>query len=126
MGVKDIFRTKHPEVRAWTREPSGELATSHPSRMLDRVFATSEVAQHLATRIGIHAGSNFDTDHLPVVVDMPNDCAGVAEKMVPVWDPVTVTKVKREEPSEQSKAEYSIKVRESLQKISATVGAPME
>ena len=28
-GMKNIFRCRHPKIRAWTREPTGDLQTKH-------------------------------------------------------------------------------------------------
>ena len=92
-GLHDVFRTKHPTKRAWTRMPTGDLAQVQAARRIDHVMATSEIAQHLATRIGIHHDFHLETDHRPVVVDIPLDCAGLADRVVPVWRPNTVEKL---------------------------------
>ena len=55
---------------------------------------TDEVATHLATRIGIHNGYAIDSDHFPVVCDIPLNCAGAARNVTPVWSHQKVTKIK--------------------------------
>ena len=55
---------------------------------------TDEVATHLATRIGIHNGYALDSDHFPVVCDIPLNCDGAARNVTPVWSHQKVTTIK--------------------------------
>ena len=57
------------------------------------MFASSEISDNLATRIGIHKGFQLRSDHVPVVCDFPINCAGIAEHVIPVWTKNTVDKV---------------------------------
>ena len=121
-GMVDVFRHKHPQLKAWTREPQGDLAKTQTARLLDRFFVTAEVGEHLATRIGIHRGFPLESDHLPMVIDLPNDGAGIAERVVPVWDPVTVTKIVRDrEPTDTQKADFSDRVELEMAEVNAMI-----
>ena len=71
MGLKETFRARHPGTQAWTREPTEELEYVQSSRRIDHIMLTDEVAKHLATRIGIPNGYALDSDHFPVVCDIP-------------------------------------------------------
>ena len=55
---------------------------------------TDDVATHLATRIGIHNGYALDSDHFPVVCDIPLNCAGAARNVTPVRSHQKVTNIK--------------------------------
>jgi len=96
-GVQDVFRAAHPNTRAWTREPTGDLESRHAARLIDHILATNELAHHLTTRIGIHSGFKLDSDHYPVIADFPINCAGVAENITPVWSPTVVYKLQMKE-----------------------------
>ena len=87
-GLLDTFRTRFPSTRAWTR-----LDDTHRQRRLDHVMATAEVTNHVSTRVGIHSLPPIKSDHLPVVIDVPVDCAGMAQHVTPVWDRVVVEKM---------------------------------
>ena len=95
-ALHDVFRAEHPAVRAVTRQGQGERKHD-VRRRLDYVLATSEVAFHMSTQIGIHKGSllgpagiSYGSDHTPVVMDCAVNCADVAGAHIPVWEPCEV------------------------------------
>ena len=83
MGVEGVFRKHHPDTRAWTREPAGQV-----SRRLEYVMGTGELAGHPVTRVGIHSGGPLCSDHSIVMVDTPINCGRVAGRPIPVWEPI--------------------------------------
>jgi hypothetical protein len=50
LRLHDVFRTAFPTMKAVTRR------ATHTNRLLDRIFATSEAANHPNARIAIHKG----------------------------------------------------------------------
>ena len=75
-----------------------------------------ELAQHMATRIGIHTGCALDSDHSPVVCDFPIDCARVALDICPVWSPTVVHKFTvHEDCSDCDIAAFNERLGENLQ-----------
>ena len=93
-GVVDIFRSRHPHTKAWSREPPGALATRHKARRIDNIMATAEMADNMATRTGIHRGSPLksESDHFPIVTDIPLDVANMATHKIHAWTKHKVTK----------------------------------
>ena len=75
---------------------------------------TDEVASHLATRIGIHNGYALDSDHYPVVYDIPLNCAGAARNVTPVWSYQKVTKTESTGSTQEELQEGVEKFNEAL------------
>ena len=100
MGLIDGFREVHPTTRAITRVKEGEVG-----RRLDQMWVTPEIAQHPNLRVGISKEQYRDSDHRPVIMDMPIDCANLAEGTTPVWTPHKTVKLKKKEEGEHSEAE---------------------
>lgn len=48
MKLSDVFRTAFPNLKAVTRR------ATHTNRLLDRIFATNQAAEHPETRVAIH------------------------------------------------------------------------
>ena len=71
--LTNIFRAKFPKLQAVTRIPQGHKALTEAARFLDQIWATKEIANHPATRIGIAQQHNLGGDHLPVIADLPID-----------------------------------------------------
>ena len=107
-GMHDIFREHHNTERAWSRVPPQALQhQGHAARRIDHMCATAEIAQHPAVRIGIHRGGPMegDSDHMPVLCDMPIDCTGMAEEVCPIWSPTVVYKLVVDEKPTAAQAE---------------------
>lgn len=111
IGTRDIFRGAHPNTQAVTHIPQGGKALREARRRLDYIAATKEVADHPATRIGILANPSLRGDHWPVVADIPNDAAGLAENVCALWHPTTVDRIELlEGATEQDKHQYNERV----------------
>lgn len=107
-GIIDTFRHKHPNLQAWTREPSGELSHIQAARRIDYIMGTQNIATHLATRTGIHEGFMLDSDHKPVIMDIPLDAANIADRVIPTWLPYTDTKIQMDnELTDKQKEEFN-------------------
>jgi hypothetical protein len=88
LRLHDVFRTAFPGLKAVTRR------AKHTNRLLDRIFATSEAANHPNTRVAIYKGDvhGGGSDHLMVMADFPVDTAGVAAASTKMWEPLVVTR----------------------------------
>jgi len=118
IGLCDTFRIAHPDLQAWTREPTGDLQHVQASRRIDAVMASDELANNLAMRSGIQQDFFLRTDHMPTVTDFPLDCAGLAENVIPVWDPHKVTKtMMNEDISDADTAAFNLKLSAAMQRI---------
>ena len=110
LKVVDAFRAIHKETTAVTRIPQGKKALTDAARRLDYICTNKEIAYHPSTRIGICKEPLVKTDHLPVVIDIPTNCAGLAEDVQKVWDHHEVKKLRPEDiktVSEEGLKEFS-------------------
>ena len=84
MKYGDIIRKRFPKTRIVTRSVSHQT-----NRLLDRILATKEVANHPETRIGVykHSLTKAGSDHLMILADLPVDTAGSAANRVDIWTP---------------------------------------
>ena len=85
LGFNDPLRQDFPALRLSTRK--GDL--NQAMRYLDRIMMTTELSEHMETRVGIYQPAIFgleDTDHRMVVADLPIDVAGVSEERAELWD----------------------------------------
>ena len=94
LRVQDTFRCLHQKTRAITRIPAGQKAFTDAARRLDYICTNKEIVEHPSTRIGIRATPFERTDHLPVIMDIPTNCANLAEEVQPIWDFHEVQKLK--------------------------------
>ena len=112
--LRDLYREKFPHQRGVTRTPQKGKALTDAARRLDQIWATKEIANHPATKIGIATSHDLGGDHMPVVADLPIDCAGQAEGTTPTWTPTTTKKLQlkpEEEVEPSDTVDYSMKFR---------------
>ena len=119
LGVRDVFRDLHPATRAYTHLPRGRKALTDRRRRLDYILSTREVAEHPATQAAIlrELPDALDENHLAAMLDIPLDCAGIAEQAIAVWDPHKVSKLKMKLPGalkEDEVATYRMRATESM------------
>ena len=85
MGLHDVFRKRHPNLKAVTRRGQGDQV--HKGTRIDHVLMTKQAALHQFTSVGIHREAAVQSDHVPVVVDIPLNIAGLATEVCPIWQP---------------------------------------
>ena len=102
-NLVDVFRNRHPSLQTWTREGSGENSKQR-KRRIDMFLTDQQMAKHEHTRTGIHASTTIDSDHMPVWLDIPLDCALKSQSPIPMWSTTKVTKRKMQTPTTQEKA----------------------
>ena len=89
-NTHDVYRDKFPQVQTWSR-----IATSGTAaRRIDYALTSKEISKHLATRVGYHKDSGLSSspedeekksDHMPLIIDVPIDCAGLAQGTIDKW-----------------------------------------
>ena len=87
LGFHDPLRDNHPNTRIVTRRPGKSKVGT--MRYLDRILMTTELSEHMDTRVGVYQRPIFsedDTDHMMVVADIPVDVAAVAKERAELWD----------------------------------------
>ena len=89
----DLFREAHPKVRAYTRIPQEGKVYLEASRRLDQIWGGINIANSPALKIGIPRENPLGSDHLPVIIDIPINCAGMATGVEPMWVPHTTIKL---------------------------------
>lgn len=110
LGVIDAFRHIHPKAQAVTRIPGGKKALTDAARRLDYICTNKQITEHPCTRIGIRKEPYDRTDHLPVIMDIPTNCADLASDVHPIWDIHEVKKLQLRDPAaitDEDIAEFS-------------------
>ena len=97
LGLIDVLRNRHPNIKAWSRESSGENS-DQKKRRLDMYLTDQQIAKHAHTRTGIFRQSEIESDHKPVWLDIPLDCALRSSEPVPMWSSTKTRKRKMMKP----------------------------
>ena len=95
------IRMRYPGQRIVTH-----LEKNKTSRWLDYILMSGEAATNIATRSGIYCGiMDVESDHRPVMADIAIDCAGMAERVVPLWEPHKIRRLRRKPKVTESERE---------------------
>ena len=94
-GAGTECECNYPELRQKEAAPeeaeAEEGAATKPrrtvARTLDYWMVSSEISQHVGTRVGIMKDIPLGGDHLPVMIEVPVDCTHMREGVCSIWHP---------------------------------------
>jgi exonuclease III len=94
-GAGSECECNYPELRQEEAPQTEEEAEDRPegeprrtvARALDYWMVSSEISQHIGTRVGIMKDVPLGGDHLPVMIEVPVDCTHMREGVCSIWYP---------------------------------------